>query len=306
MHGLVTDIQRFSLHDGPGIRTTIFLKGCNFRCFWCHNPETICPSQEIQVYPEHCVSCGACLAQCTHGALSENGYQRERCTACGACARACYAGARVLVGSKMDGADVLDTVLTDREFYRDSGGGVTISGGEPLLQRDFTLDILRRCKADGIATAMESNLAWPWAHIAPLLPVLNLVMMDIKLMDEERHREHTGHGNKLVLENARSLARNGMPLIVRTPVIPGVNDTPEEISAIAAFVATLPTLQYYELLPFHPLGEGKYASLGLPCRTQGIPALCHDDLLPLAEAASQHHIPVRIAGKAHLTVPTTA
>lgn len=306
MHGLVTDIQRFSLHDGPGIRTTIFLKGCNFRCFWCHNPETIRPTPEIQVYPEQCIGCGACVNHCTQGALSAHGYQRERCTACGACARACYAGARVLVGSEMDIDTVLETILQDREFYRDSGGGITISGGEPLMQRDFTLEILRRCKADGIATAMESNLAWPWVHIAPLLPVLDQVMMDIKLMDEERHREHTGHGNQLVLDNARALARTGIPLIVRTPVIPGVNDTPEAINAIAAFVATLPTLQYYELLPFHPLGEGKYASLGLPCRTQGIPALRHDDLRPLADAAIRHQIPVRIAGKAHLTVPITA
>jgi glycyl-radical enzyme activating protein len=301
MKGLVTDIQRFSVHDGPGIRTTVFLKGCDLRCAWCHNPETLRPSPEIRFLPERCIGCGACLAACPNGAQAIEGgrrvYRRDRCAACGRCARTCYAGALACVGRAMDAGEVLAEVLEDAAFYRNSGGGLTLSGGEPLCQPAFALELLRLAKAAGIHTAIETNLAAPWDRVAELLPFLDLVMADLKLMDAARHREWTGASNDRILENARRLAGMGKPLVVRTPVIPGVNDAPEAIGAIAEFVRGLSPNVRYELLPYHPLGVGKYRSLGVECRFDGTAPPDAARLLALAAEAARRGVDVRIAGR---------
>ncbi len=298
MQGIVTNIQRFSVHDGPGIRTTVFLKGCNLRCFWCHNPEDMNPDPEIQFFPERCIECGACLDCCVHGAHSvddgQHRFRRELCSGCGECVDTCYAKGLVLVGASKSVKEVVDEILQDQAFYAASGGGVTLSGGEPLLQIDFSTAVLELCQARGIHTAIETAANFPWARVEAILPHVDLVMMDIKHMDSAAHRRSTGVRNERILENAARLGRQPQPLIVRTPVIPGVNDSASQICAIAAFVATLPNLLYYELLPYHPMAESKYRSLGQLYRATDLvpPTTAH--MASLAEAASEAGVTVRL------------
>ena len=297
--GIVTEIQRFSVHDGPGIRTTVFLKGCNLRCAWCHNPETLRLAPELQRFPGKCLGCGRCLTACAHGAqeLTSAGrvFHRDRCIACGQCARGCYAEAVRVVGTRMRVEEVIAEARRDQAFYDDSGGGVTLSGGEPLCQPAFSAEILRLCKAEGWHTALETNLAAPWKNLAALLPSLDLVMLDLKLFQAGPHRRRTGVSNRRILANARRLAREPVPLIVRTPVIPGVNDTLEAIAPIAALIAGFPRLLYYELIPYHPLGTGKYESLDLRYRLPDVRRPTPAAMRPLADAARQHAIEVRVA-----------
>jgi len=302
VNGIVTDIQRFSVHDGPGIRTTVFLKGCNLRCAWCHNPETLRPGPQLQVLPDKCIGCDACLEACPRDAHEVTGgrrvFHRDRCTACGACAEVCYSGALVLVGREMTAREVMAEVLEDRVFYENSGGGVTLSGGEPLCQREFTLDILGRARAEGIHTAVETNLAAPWQDVAALLPVTDLFLVDVKVMDPAEHERWTGEPNESVLENARRLSREGVPMVVRTPVVPGVNDTVEQVGAVADFIRGFGCLEYYELLPYHPLGTGKYRSLGMDYAMEGLARPEADVMQALAAAAGERGMAVRIAGAA--------
>ncbi len=297
MQGIVTNIQRFSVHDGPGIRTTVFLKGCNLRCFWCHNPEDIDRKPEIQFFPERCIFCAACAESCVHDAHSmDNGdhvFRRERCTVCGDCIDACYAKALVLVGATMSAEAVVAEIVQDQAFYASSGGGVTLSGGEPLLQLDFSCAVLARCRELGIHTAIETAAHFPWSRLASILPHVDLVMMDIKHMDSRKHRQSTGVPNERILENAARLGRQPQPLIIRTPVIPGVNDAVADIAAIAEFVATLPNLLYYELLPYHPMAESKYRSLGRPNRAADLAPPSADKMAELVAAAAAAGATVR-------------
>lgn len=308
MSGVVFDIQRFSIHDGPGIRTTVFLKGCSLRCFWCHNPESIHPKPEIQFLPEKCIGCGECLLICQHGArVVQDGdiaYLRQKCQVCGACVETCYAEATALIGKHMTVEQVMAKVLSDRAFYRTSGGGVTLSGGEPVIQPDFSRAILERCKAEGLHTAIETAGNYPWEYLASMLPVTDLVMMDIKHLDPDRHRAATGVSNERILANARQLAQTDRPTIFRTPVIPTVNDTPEEIGAIAAFVHALASRRAengsaraapisFALLPFHRLAADKYRSLGLDYRASQLKQLSEEAMTALTEVAKSHNITVQ-------------
>ena len=301
MKGIVTDIQRFSVHDGPGIRTTVVLKGCNLRCGWCHNPETLRPGPELQFMPSRCIGCGACFKACPRDAhVAVDGQhiiRRELCEACGTCTKTCYAQALVLIGREMEAGEVLAEVLDDREFYETSGGGVTLSGGEPLFQPDFAGEILGRCKAEGLHTAIQTNLSMPWEHVAGILPLTDLVMLDIKMMDGSLHETHTGMSNRHILENATRLSHESNPVVVRTPIIPGINDSPDEVAAIARFIAGFPNLAYYELLPYHPLGKDKYRSLGLECRVDGVKPPTHEKMLALAEAALGNGMRVWVGGQ---------
>ncbi|MBC7235955.1 MAG: glycyl-radical enzyme activating protein [Chloroflexi bacterium] len=297
MKGIVTNIQRFSIHDGPGIRTTVFMKGCNLRCFWCHNPETLETYPELQIFPDRCIGCGECFQRCPNEAhVMQDGqriFRRELCQGCGTCAETCYAEALVLVGEEMTVEEVVDQVLRDKPFYETSNGGVTLSGGEPLLQFDFAYAILERCQAEGIHTAIETAANFPWARVAAILPVTDLVMMDIKLMDSRRHRECTGVPNERILENARRLGEQDVPLIVRTPIIPGVNDNADDVAAIAQFVATLPNLLYYELLPFHPMAKSKYVSLDLDYRAKDLKSPPGEQMDALTRVAAGFGITAR-------------
>lgn len=297
MTGVVTDIQRFSVHDGPGIRTSVFLKGCNMKCGWCHNPETINARPELEVYPDKCIGCGACLEICpvgAHRAVHDHKvFHRELCEACGACAQKCYAEALVLAGKEMSAEEAVKELMEDLDFYKSTNGGITITGGEPLFQRDFTHEILQLCKERNIHTAIESNMAWPYQIIESILPVTDLIMMDIKIMDNAMHQKWTGVSNKLVLENAKKLSQNAIPVIIRTPVVPGINDTIEEIGTIAAFISDFPNLLYYELLPYHPLGSSKYESLGREYLLDGLKRPVKEKMKLLADTARSCGIKVR-------------
>jgi pyruvate formate lyase activating enzyme len=266
---IIFDIKQFSIHDGPGIRTTVFLKGCPLSCWWCHNPEGQAMEPELILRPERCIGCGACLETCEHGAISQDeGHivtDRERCTACGACVQVCYAEARALVGREVTVAEVLDAIERDTAFYDQSGGGVTISGGEPLAQPDFLRELLRACQARGLHTTLDTCGCAPWEALDSVRQYVDLFLYDLKLMDDERHRAFTGVSNRPILENLRRLSREGHRIVLRVPVIPGINDDEENLRAMRTFAADLPHLERVDLLPYHRIGRDKYQRLGKPC-----------------------------------------
>jgi pyruvate formate lyase activating enzyme len=311
--GMVFHIQRFSVHDGPGIRTTVFLKGCALECFWCHNPEGQRASPEIRYFADRCIACGSCVPACpreAHAVLDgHHTFLRERCGETGACVPACCAEALQVNGRRMTVAGVIAEVIADRPFYESSGGGVTLSGGEPTLGGAFALDLLEECKALGLHTALETCGECPWSSLASLLPATDLVMMDLKVMSAEKHREATGKGNARILANARRLARADVPLVFRTPVVRGVNDSAEEIARIASFIREIAAGRtaaaahgagtreiHYELLRFHRLASDKYASLGRPYRAASLEPLPQPEMLGLLEAARNTGIDARIGG----------
>jgi len=300
--GLVFNIQRFSIHDGPGIRTSVFLKGCPLRCFWCHNPEGRHLRPEVRYSPSRCITCGACVEACpNHAHTIHDGvhhFSRGLCHGHGACIEVCYSGALESSGRVMTVDEVMEEVLRDRPFYESSDGGVTLTGGEPSLQDGFTLGILSRCKEKGIHTAIETCGEAPWHALESILPYTDLVMMDIKAITPEKHQEVTGRTNERILANARALALAGKPLIFRTPIIPGVNDSDQEFSKILSFIIELTHLHSdskisYELLPFHKLAGDKYTSLGMEYAAATLAPPPKERMRELTEIAERAGIHVR-------------
>ncbi len=299
--GLVFDIQRFAVHDGGGIRTLIFLKGCPLRCKWCQNPESMSPKPELMRVPHFCISCTHCMTTCPEKVikLGENKeviLERDRCNFCGECVAICYAGAMTIVGRYMTPEEVMAEVERDRQFYQISGGGVTFSGGEPTMQNDFLLECLRQSKARGFHTAIETCGHAPWESYAALLDHLDLVLCDIKHMDPERHRELTGVSNERILENISRLSQAGIPLRVRLPLIPGCNDSDENIEATAKFIATLPTAEGLDILPYHRLGEPKWGQLDREYPMNGVLPPPREHVLGCAEIAEKYVEGVSVGG----------
>ncbi len=266
--GIVFNIQRYSIHDGPGIRTTVFLKGCPLRCFWCQNPESQKMEPQILFDEKKCTSCGECLKVCPSGATSRSDgrirVDRGRCKASGKCAEVCPNEARKVAGRSMTVDEVMREVMRDVKFYENSGGGVTLSGGDPLAQPDFALSILQRCKRAGLHTALDTCGYAPWTTLEKVLPYVDLFLFDIKHPDPAAHRQGTGRDLDLILQNAKEISKRGK-MRVRVPLIPGFNDSPEVVRQIARFVREELHIADVDLLTYNPLGEGKYELLGMLC-----------------------------------------
>ena len=275
MNGLIFNIQKFSLHDGPGIRTTVFLKGCPLDCWWCHNIESQGAGREPMFRADLCGGCGACAAACPQRAIRVVAgvavTDPAACLSCGRCAVFCPANGRSICGSEMSVEEVVSEVVKDRVFYEQSGGGVTFSGGEALVQIDFLAEVLAACKAQGLHTAVDTSGAVPWAHFERILALTDLFLYDLKLMDDAAHRWYTGVSNRQILENIERLARATDALWVRVPVIPTVNDDAGNIRRTIAFLQTI-RFRQLNLLPYHELGRSKAAQLGRTYRLEGVRA----------------------------------
>jgi len=301
MKGVITEIQRFSLNDGPGIRTTVFFKGCNMRCAWCHNPETINPEPEIMFTELNCIGCLKCIGVCHSGAQTEIGglhaFDRDKCTGCGKCAEICYAEAMTVSGKEMSVAEIMREVEQDRIYYSRSGGGITLSGGEATCQPAFARELMKACRESHIQTGLETNMLAPYEELEPLLELTDILMADIKLIDDGAHREWTGVGNKRIMENLRRACgeiRGGLKIIIRTPLVPGITDSDENIAGIAEFISGLNGVLDYELLNYNPLGDVKYRGLGMENRNAALKPLGADRLEALKKVAEGSGVPVRV------------
>ncbi len=284
--GVVFDVQRFSIHDGPGIRTVVFFKGCAMQCAWCQNPEAVRPHPELAYYADRCLDgCSACVPVCPERALRSDRPVRvdwARCTACGDCVDMCPANALMRVGREVGAPELLAEVIRDRPFFDASAGGITLSGGEPLMQPRFLEAFLPLAKDACLHVALETAGYYPLASLPPLLPFVDLVLFDIKVMDPEQHTRWTGRDNALVHDNLRTLVARGVSLEVRLPVVPGVNTEPDNVAATAAFLRHL-GVPRLTLLPYNQFWEAKLLRLETGRRPLGIrapdapyyAALCH-------------------------------
>jgi pyruvate formate lyase activating enzyme len=278
LRGLVFDVQKYCLHDGPGIRTTVFMKGCPLACSWCSNPESQSPNQEIMTYDIRCIACGKCAEVCATGAITFTGDGREidweKCDQCLECAKVCPARGIECVGKYMTVDEVVAKVEQDRIFYDNSGGGMTASGGEPLVQWEFVSRVFERCREKGIHTALDTCGMAPWKNLERVIEHADLVLFDIKHMDSAIHKVGTGVGNETILENARMVAKR-VTTWVRIPLIPGFNDSESNLTNIAQFAAEIGA-EKISLLPYHNLGSSKYPKLGRTYVMEDTPLLAEE------------------------------
>jgi pyruvate formate lyase activating enzyme len=289
-HLIIFDLKRYAIHDGPGIRTTVFFKGCPLRCLWCHNPEGFERQQQVVFHAERCIGCGQCKAVCPKTS------EHEPCHACGSCVAVCPTEAREMLGQALTIDEVMGHIRKDVIFYDQSGGGVTFSGGEPLLQSEALLALLDECRKEDIHTAIETS---GYADTATLLEVAELAdlwLFDLKMMDPAKHRAFTGVGNELILTNLLTLAQAGANIRIRAPIIPGYNDNADSLLRLGKFVTQLPGQPPIDLLPYHGTATPKYYKLGLEydCRDVSTPSAEH--LQALASTLRKFGLSVKIGG----------
>jgi len=296
--GTVFNIQRFSTRDGPGLRTTVFLKGCPLACSWCHNPESRDAHPQLAHRAERCISCGECVEACPREAVSLASGRMvkvtDRCQQCLTCVETCGADSWAAFGAVMTAGEVLREVTRDVPFYEESGGGVTFSGGEPLLQPGFLAALLTASKLAGLHTAVDTCGAADWDQFQRILPLTDLFLYDLKVMDDDRHREAAGATNRLILDNLRRLSRSGATVLVRLPVVPGITDDRANVERWGSFIASLPHPPAVQLLPYHHTGEAKYRLLGMDGDRTAIPAPDRERLEAIADTLGAHGLDVTI------------
>lgn len=297
----IFDIERYAVEDGPGIRSVVFFKGCNLRCKWCQNPESHRRSPEVMFYRNECIACGRCIEACSHDAVSNQesfGFitNPDLCTLSGACVEACFTGAREIVGRAESLESIMSELLKDESFYRESGGGVTFSGGEALLQAEAVKELARRCREQGIHTALETAGAVSAEVFKSVLPFINHLYFDLKHIDSELHQQWTGVPLNQILENLKWASETAERLIVRIPVVPGVNFDEETLRKMFTFIKDETKAREVELLPFHRLGQGKYDGLGREYAMKGISNLGIEDLEPMADIGRRMGLTVRSGG----------
>lgn len=298
--GVIFDIKRYSIHDGPGIRTTVFFKGCPLSCWWCHNPESQSAFTKVIYRPERCIGCGACEKACTRGAirLTQRGYvaDPDRCNGCGACAGVCPAEAREMVGRDITVGDLAREMQKDVLFFEESGGGVTFSGGEPLSQPEFLTAALGAARELEIHTAVDTCGFAPRHVLETIAPLTRLFLFDLKLMDPDLHRKYTGVSNEVILGNLEWLTRNNYETVVRIPVIPGINDTEDNIEAVGRFLSGLSRRPDVNLLAYHASAVEKYRRFEMPYRLQDIAPPHGDNMRDISDRLEMFGLNVSTGG----------
>ncbi len=300
MTGRIFNIQRCSVHDGPGIRTTVFLKGCPLSCTWCHNPEGIDEAPVLMISADRCIDCRACVEACPvevgGAAPAGDSWDRDACTRCGSCVDACPADARELAGREVGIGELVDVLERDRVFFDSSGGGVTFSGGEPLAQPEFLIECLRECRRRGLHTAVDTCGLAPRGHLLEVAELADLVLYDLKHMDPARHRTETGADNRIILDNLRALSESEVEIWVRIPLIPGFNHDRENIEDTATFLDKLSRRHRVYVLPYHEFADGKRARMEEPGDRNAVPAPDPEMLAAVAEKLANHDLEVIVGG----------
>lgn len=298
--GTIFDIKKFSLHDGPGIRTTIFFKGCPLSCIWCHNPEGISPKREIHYWEKRCISCYECANACAHKALSfsegHRNHSPELCQGCGACAQTCPTEATKLVGTKVNIADLMQEITKDVIYYDQSGGGVTISGGEPLLQIDFLEALLTTCHDMGIHTAVDTSGHIPFKYLRRIQPFTDIFLFDVKFIDPDSHLKFTGVSNELIIENLKKLIKSDSNVIPRIPIIPGINDNDENIQSTGRFLESLGKIQKVDILPYHNTAINKYVRMGNQYPLIDLETPSNERMAEIGRNLENYNLEVKIGG----------
>ena len=297
--GIIFNIQRYSIHDGPGIRTTVFLKGCPLNCWWCQNPESQLSGQEMVFREDRCIGCGACSLICPSVAIQIKNdipvTEKEKCVLCGKCIEKCPALAREMIGKKLNTEEVIKEIEKDLLFYEESGGGVTFSGGEPLGQSEFLEGLLNGCREKKIHTAVDTSGYISWEILNKISPKVDLFLYDLKIMDNEKHKKYTGISNEIILENLKKLSSVHNNIFIRFPVIPGINDDSQNIKEMGGFLSSLKIAQV-NLLPYHYIGIDKYRRLGRTYHLTAAQPPSKEKLFEISGILKKFNLKVKLRG----------
>lgn len=300
VEGCIFNIMKYSIHDGPGIRTTVFMKGCPLRCLWCHNPESQMYKPQLIRFSDRCIGCGSCAKVCSTGAIiireSKIIYDMTKCTNCGQCAEVCYAGAMEMAGEYMNVEEVVKEIEKDKPFYEESGGGVTFSGGEPFMQPAFLKELLISCHRKDIHTAVDTSGFVQRDIIIELSKYIDLFLYDLKLMDNEKHKKYAGGSNEIILDNLKELINLGKRIFIRIPIIPGINDDDDNLEAIGRFLSGLRGIEQINVLPYHNIAMEKYKRLNKKYGLADLKAPSDERMKEIAQKLMTYGFKVKIGG----------